>query len=64
MYMYVHEAFAVAQPKEMVVHLRPLTMYLALDDDSSAEEQWVAMKDADFAMQRVALRHLGVYIYI
>eukprot|EP00927_Polykrikos_kofoidii_P007899 TRINITY_DN13250_c3_g1_i1.p1 TRINITY_DN13250_c3_g1~~TRINITY_DN13250_c3_g1_i1.p1 ORF type:complete len:1961 (+),score=321.36 TRINITY_DN13250_c3_g1_i1:222-5885(+) len=38
------EAFAVAQPREMIVHLRPLTVYLALDDESSTEEQWVAMK--------------------
>eukprot|EP00929_Paragymnodinium_shiwhaense_P061534 TRINITY_DN30733_c1_g3_i1.p1 TRINITY_DN30733_c1_g3~~TRINITY_DN30733_c1_g3_i1.p1 ORF type:complete len:1888 (+),score=552.35 TRINITY_DN30733_c1_g3_i1:213-5876(+) len=38
------EAFAVAQPREMVIHLRPLTVYLALEDDSSQDEQWVASK--------------------
>ncbi|CAJ1357481.1 unnamed protein product [Effrenium voratum] len=38
------EAFAAAQPKDLLVHLRPLTIYLALEDDSTAEEQWVAIK--------------------
>lgn len=38
------EAFALAQPKHMVVHLRPLTVYLALEEDSPPEEQWVAQK--------------------
>eukprot|EP00930_Biecheleria_cincta_P067568 TRINITY_DN5423_c0_g3_i1.p1 TRINITY_DN5423_c0_g3~~TRINITY_DN5423_c0_g3_i1.p1 ORF type:complete len:1786 (-),score=396.30 TRINITY_DN5423_c0_g3_i1:516-5840(-) len=38
------EAFAVAQPQDLLVHLRPLTIYLALEDDSPQEEQWVAIK--------------------
>ncbi|CAK9062484.1 unnamed protein product [Durusdinium trenchii] len=38
------EAFATAQPKDLLVHLRPLTIYLALEDTSTPEEQWVAIK--------------------
>lgn len=38
------EAFAAAQPKDLLVHLRPLTIYLALEDTSTPEEQWVAIK--------------------
>lgn len=38
------EAFAVAQPSAMIPHLRPLTVYLALEDGSTADEQWAAVK--------------------
>eukprot|EP00931_Biecheleriopsis_adriatica_P102535 TRINITY_DN7748_c1_g1_i1.p1 TRINITY_DN7748_c1_g1~~TRINITY_DN7748_c1_g1_i1.p1 ORF type:complete len:1820 (-),score=460.89 TRINITY_DN7748_c1_g1_i1:106-5565(-) len=38
------EAFAAAQPKDLLVHLRPLTIYLALEDSSPPEEQWIAVK--------------------
>lgn len=38
------EAFSVTQPKDLLVHLRPLTIYLALEDDSPPEDQWVAIK--------------------
>eukprot|EP00434_Breviolum_minutum_P026348 symbB.v1.2.023292.t1/scaffold2115.1/size88956/1 len=38
------EAFAASQPKDLLVHLRPLTIYLALEDSSTPEEQWVAIK--------------------
>eukprot|EP00427_Karlodinium_veneficum_P015717 CAMPEP_0169135692 /NCGR_PEP_ID=MMETSP1015-20121227/40581_1 /TAXON_ID=342587 /ORGANISM="Karlodinium micrum, Strain CCMP2283" /LENGTH=1416 /DNA_ID=CAMNT_0009200367 /DNA_START=58 /DNA_END=4309 /DNA_ORIENTATION=+ len=38
------EAFALAQPTEMVRQIRPLTVYLNLDDKSTAEEQWVAQR--------------------
>jgi len=38
------EAFAVARPRELLAHLRPLTVYLALEEDSPAEEQWIALK--------------------
>eukprot|EP00928_Gymnodinium_smaydae_P030057 TRINITY_DN22454_c1_g2_i1.p1 TRINITY_DN22454_c1_g2~~TRINITY_DN22454_c1_g2_i1.p1 ORF type:complete len:1852 (-),score=397.26 TRINITY_DN22454_c1_g2_i1:75-5585(-) len=39
------EAFALAQPREMLVHLRPLTVHIALEESgSTTEEQWVASK--------------------
>jgi hypothetical protein len=38
------EAFAIVQPCEMLPQIRPLTVYLNLDDSSTAEEQWVAQK--------------------
>ncbi|CAE7232050.1 ycf3 [Symbiodinium sp. CCMP2592] len=38
------EAFSATQPKDLLVHLRPLTIYLALEDDSPPEDQWVAIK--------------------
>lgn len=38
------EAFALAQPQDLLVHLRPLTIYLALEEGSPQEEQWVAIK--------------------